>query len=164
MYEMTVASSGSGTPQRRGGWRDPEGRGRGGRDCGGGGEEEQGESGRGREDERRRNGKDENGRRSGERSEVGGRRNIVREEIEARRGSGREEERRKTTGRKEQKEGGRGGGHGGHGGGGLTEQELVRKMEEVTIGQVRRIEVRGSRALFTPQVLPRFHRLSHHNG
>ena len=82
----------------------------------------------------------------------------MREEIEqARRGSGREEERRKTTGRKEQKEGGRGAGHGGIGGGGLTEQELVRKMEEVTIGQVRRIEVRGSRALFTPQVLPRFH-------
>ena len=84
----------------------------------------------------------------------------MKEEIEARRGSGREEERRKTTGRKEQKEGGRGGGHGGGagiGGGGLTEQELVRKMEEVTIGQVRRIEVRGSRALFTPQVLPRFH-------
>ena len=88
----------------------------------------------------------------------------MREEAEARRGSGREEERRKTTGRKEQKEGGRGAGHGGHGGGqagigggGLTEQELVRKMEEVTIGQVRRIEVRGSRALFTPQVLPRFH-------
>ena len=81
----------------------------------------------------------------------------MREEIEARRGSGREEERRKTTGRKEQKEGGRGGGQAGVGGGGLTEQELVRKMEEVTIGQVRRIEVRGSRALFTPQVLPKFH-------
>ena len=53
--------------------------------------------------------------------------------------------------------GGHGGGQAGIGGGGLTEQELVRKMEEVTIGQVRRIEVRGSRALFTPQVLPRFH-------
>jgi len=64
----------------------------------------------------------------------------VREETEGRRGVAREEERR-TTGRKEQK-------------GVSREEELVRKMEECGLGPmgaVRRLEVRGGRALFTPQ-------------
>ena len=81
----------------------------------------------------------------------------MREETEGRRAGAREEDRR-TTGRKEQK-------GGGGGGGGLREEELVRKMEDCglgaripssELGAVRRLEVRGGRALFTPQVSPQF--------
>ena len=55
--------------------------------------------------------------------------------------------------------------------GGMREDELVRKMEECGLGSVtdrlvtdsrglgavRRLEVRGGRALFTPQVFHKFH-------
>ena len=154
MYEMIVAS---GTPQRRGGWREEQGgegkgnregeRGRRGgreeegRNCGGSREEDEIRRGGGRDDNEGRRtgggGKDENGRRG---KDEGGRRGV-REETEGRRGVAREEDRR-TTGRKEQK-------------GVSREEELVRKMEECGLGPmgaVRRLEVRGGRALFTPQV------------
>ena len=167
MYEMIVAS---GTPQRRGGWREeeePDGRGKGGgreeqgrgrgrsreeegRNCGGS-REDMRRGGGGREDEGRRTGgggKDESGRRG--KDEGGRTRGVVREETEGRRGGGAREEDRRTTGRKDQK---------GGGGGNLREEELVRKMEECGLGPVRRLEVRGGRALFTPQVsiLTSFH-------
>ena len=172
MYEMTVSS---GTPQRRGGWREEHGEGRGrsreeqgrrggrdgeGKNCGGDREEDEVRRPGGRDDEGRRTGgsQDENGgRRGGGGREDGGRRGG-REETEGRRVFGREEDRKSTVGRKEQK------------GGIMREDELVRKMEECGLGSVtdrlatdsrglgavRRLEVRGGRALFTPQVFHNF--------